>query len=422
VRGGLWDLLRPPLTGVAAVVLVALGAAIISGQAGVWRNTVEDRDAQDFGIFLTSIKSFASGHSLYTSVRTRNLTKYSSGQLNLNLPHTHLFLMPLVRLTPGAALATWTATSVLVLAWCAWSSLRALRWRLPALAWLALAVYLLSWGPAAAFSLTAQLSLILAGPVTAAWLSARRGDRVRAGAWLGLAAAVKPFLFLFVPYLALKRDWRALGALALVATTTVLAGVLVFKPDAYREWFAQLPRITWATHYFNASVAGAAERLLGRSFYAGAGRHPWLEMAIVLPATIAITAVTLTRAGRRRAVESAPSADAEWTAVLLASLLISPLGWVYYVWVVLWPAAATIGHTRLWQHPRRVDLLLVPGVAGWLWFGKMTEWGQPHPLATATLASMYFWALLSLWAWVVAGVAALDRGAWPADTDAIHPA
>jgi hypothetical protein len=311
---------------------------------------------------------------------------------------------------------------VVVLAWCAWSSLRTLRWRLPALAWLALAVYLLAWGPAAAFSLTAQLSLILAGPVTAAWLSARRGDRARAGAWLGLAAAVKPFLLLFVPYLALKRDWRALGALVLVSATTVLAGVLVFTPDAYREWFAQLPRITWATHYFNASVAGAAERLLGRSFYAVAGRHPWVKMAIVVPAMVAIAAVTLARAGRPRAVENARSADAEWAAVLLASLLISPLGWVYYLWIALWPAAATIGHTRLWRRPRRVDLLLVPGLAGWLWFGKMAQWGQPHPLATATLASMYFWALLSLWAWVVAALAALDRAACRADTDAIRPA
>jgi alpha-1,2-mannosyltransferase len=402
----------------AAVLLVALGAAIISGQAGVWRNTVEDRDAQDFGIFLTSVKSFAEGHSLYGSVKTRNLTQYRSGQLNLNLPHTHLFLLPLAGLAPRTALLTWTVASVFVVALCAWNSLRALRWRLPALAWLALAVYLLSWGPAAAFSLTAQLSLLLAGPVTAAWLAARRGDRARAGAWLGLAAAAKPFLFLFVPYLMLKRDWRALGALLLAATATVLAGVLVFTPEAYREWFAQLSRITWGTHYFNASIAGAAERLLGRSFYTGMGRHPWLEIAIVAPATIVIAAVTLARAGRPRPVERARSTDVEWAAILLAALLISPLGWVYYLWIALWPVAATIGHAQPWRHLRRVDLLLVPGLSGWLWFGKMTEWGQPHPLATATLASMYFWALLSLWTWTVSG---LDRAAWQVDTDFIRP-
>ena len=31
----------------------------------------------------------------------------------------------------------------------------------------------------------------------------------------------------------------------------------------------------------------------------------------------------------------------------------------------------------------------------------MTEWGLPHPLATLTSASLYFWALLSMWIWTI---------------------
>jgi len=30
-------------------------------------------------------------------------------------------------------------------------------------------------------------------------------------------------------------------------------------------------------------------------------------------------------------------------------------------------------------------------------------WGQPSVLASATFASMYFWALLSLWLWTLSG-------------------
>jgi hypothetical protein len=96
--------------------------------------------------------------------------------------------------------------------------------------------------------------------------------------------------------------------------------------------------------------------------------------------------------------------DREWAMLLLGSLLLSPLGWVYYVWIALWPVAASIGHAQPWRRRQLVDLLLVPGLAGWIWFGKMTEWGQPSLLATATLASMYFWALLSLWLWTVNSV------------------
>ena len=86
--------------------------------------------------------------------------------------------------------------------------------------------------------------------------------------------------------------------------------------------------------------------------------------------------------------------------LLLASLLLSPLGWVYYLWIAFGPAAATIGNARFWERRRPADLLLIPGLGGWLWYGKMAHWGQPSPLATATFASMYFWALLSLWLWM----------------------
>ena len=410
MRRGLWELLRPPLQGLAGVLLVAVGAAVLSGQAILWRNTIDDRDAQDFGIFLTSARTFAAGGSLYPAAASiRNRTSYRTGQLNLNLPHTHLILLPLVTLRPRTALAVWMIASLIVLVLCAWGVLHALRWRLPALLWLAIGVYLLSWGPAAAFSLTAQISLLLAGPVTAAWIAARQGHHARAGAWLGLAAAIKPFLFIFVPYFIVKRNWPALRSLALVAVATAATGVLVFGFDAYREWFSQLPRINWATHYFNASIAGVAERLFGRSYYAIVGRQIWIERMLILTATAVVAGVTFRRLARRRAADGVEPTDVDWAVLLMASLLLSPLGWVYYLWILLGPVAAAIGHSRFWQRPRRLDLLLVPGLAGWLWYGRMAEWGQPSPLATATFASMYFWALLSLWLWTVCTTVRCDR-------------
>ena len=219
MRRALWELLRPPLQGVAAVLLVAVGCAVIYGHVILWRNTVEDRDAQDFGIFLNSARTFAAGGSLYPAgAVVRNRSLYSTGQLNLNLPHTHLLLLPLTGLTPGRALTVWFAASLTVFVLCAWTVCRALVWQLPPLLWLAIVVYLLAWGATAAFSLTAQLSLLLAGPVTAAWVAARQQRNATAGAWLGLAAVVKPFLFVFVPYLAITRNWRALRTMGTVAT------------------------------------------------------------------------------------------------------------------------------------------------------------------------------------------------------------
>ena len=139
MRRALWELLRPPLQGVAAVLLVAVGCAVIYGHVILWRNTVEDRDAQDFGIFLNSARTFAAGGSLYPAgAVVRNRSLYSTGQLNLNLPHTHLLLLPLTGLTPGRALTVWFAASLAVFVLCAWTVCRALAWQLPPLLWLAI--------------------------------------------------------------------------------------------------------------------------------------------------------------------------------------------------------------------------------------------------------------------------------------------
>ncbi len=71
--GGL--LLRPAATGLAAAVLVALIAGVLSGHLGVWRNTIVERHAQDFGIFLASARHDLAGRSLYTPPRLPPLTR-----------------------------------------------------------------------------------------------------------------------------------------------------------------------------------------------------------------------------------------------------------------------------------------------------------------------------------------------------------
>jgi len=414
VKGGLWELVRPPLQGLAGVLLLAIGAAILSGQAILWHNTVDDRDAQDFGIFMTSVRHAVAGRSLYTPTiykvssthrrvgTKRGVTGPITGPPNLNLPHTHVFLLPLVFVSPSAALRIWTFASFATFFWAGWHSVRALGWRMPLLAWLALAVYLLAWGPAAAFSLTAQVSLLLMGPVTAAWLAARSGRRGHAGGWVGLAAAIKPFLFVFVPYFLIRRDWVALRALATVTALLVGAGLIIFGPGAYKEWMMQLPSVSWGGHYLNASLLSVMERMFGGREDGQATSHVNVAVPFALAGCAVIATLTFRHLSKRE-FTSLIATDRDWAMLLLASLLISPLGWSYYVWIALWPAAASIGHAQPWRNRQLRGLLLVPGLLGWLWYGKMTEWGQPSPLATATFASMYFWALLSLWLWILSG-------------------
>lgn len=396
-----WVLLRPPLLGLVAAVLIAIGGAVVVGHSLVWRHTIGQRGAQDFGIFLTSVRHSVQGRSLYTPTRLRSRTarRFATGPPNLNLPHTLVPLLPLAYLSPRAALGVWLAASLVALVWCATAAIRVLASRPHWLAALATVVFLLAWAPSAAFSLTAQVSFLVAWPACLAWLAYRRGHGARAGAWLGLAIAIKPFIGLLVPYLVVRRDWRALGACAATGAGAVLVGAAVFGPGAYVEWLRQLPQVSWAGHYLNASWFAVVVRALGESSLAPLARWEAAVWPTSIAGAMAVGAVTLARLWPRPS--SSAGIDRDWACLLLAALLMSPLGWCYYLWIPLWPLVALIVARAPWRAPAWGDLWLLPGLGGWLWWGQMTAWGQPSPVATVTFGSAYFWALLSLWIWTL---------------------
>jgi hypothetical protein len=416
--GGWKEVLRPPLQGAAAAVLLALIAAVLSGHAGVFRYTLT-HDAQDFGVFLASARHDLAGRSLYSLQPRASATGPRTAPLNLNLPHTMALLRPLARLSDGAALLTWMSLGLALGLAASIASVAALGWRLRLLPALLVALYLVAWAPSAAVTSTAQITFYVTAPVVAGWLSYRQRRSVAAGAWIGLAAAVKPFLLVFAPYFLVRRDHRALTAMLSVLGAVAAIGLAMYGPAAYAEWLRQLPAVTWSAHFLNASLLGVIQRLIGRSGHATLASAPGLVAPLFAALALAVGLVTF-RAVRRPA-RNARQIDGDWAAVLLASLLMSPLGWNYYLWIAVWPVAAVIAAVRPWRQARRADAWLVPGLAGWLWWGAMTEWGQPHPLATLTAASLYFWALLSVWIWTLVAIrrdvpVAVDNGRGRADT------
>ncbi len=394
-----WEILRPPATGLVVAVLLALIAAVLGGQRGVWQNAV-DHDGQDFGVFLTSARHDLAGRSLYAPLYLRLAPSGpATAVLNLNLPHTMLLVWPLAHLPDRAALAVWLGVGLMLGAGVSLASLRALGWRIRLLPALIVILYLVAWAPSAAYTMTAQISFFIMAPVCAAWLAHRRGDSTRSGLWLGLAAAMKPFLLIFLPYFVVRGDRRALTAMLGVLAACVAVGMAVFGSGAYVEWLGQLPRINWSAHFLNASIMGVLERAIGRSSFAVIARAPALVVPVTAGLALIVGLVTLTRVASWR--PEPVRSDGDWAALLLAALLMSPLGWNYYVWIAVWPTAALLAHHAPWRQPARWDLWLLPGLGGWLWWGKMTAWGQPHVLGTLTAASLYFWALLALWIWTV---------------------
>jgi hypothetical protein len=380
------DLLRAVTT--AAAILLAGAHAFV--YARMLATTVEVRVFEDYGIFDESARRLVDGGDLYdVDGPIPPGRKGRPRAPNLNPPHFHLLLLPLTRLSPLGGFAIWMTAG--------------LAGFLLAVLLIARTARLSIWGTgllgAAAFIspamiatiITGQVGLLLLVPFTLAWRSLRRDREVEAGVWLGLCAGTKLFLLLFVVYLAFARRWRAALAMSATLATLFLVGLAVFGVDAYRHWLAQLGGVSWAEHYMNASLLGLTERSLSASDwpYTPLADAPWL----VRPIWAVALAVVLWRGGRTLA--ATPSLDRHVLVVTAAMLLLSPLGWVYYLFLLMPPLAGVLAadHESLDRRGRLlllagIGLLLVPAPVPWM----TLQWD--NGLVTTSLGGVYTWGLL----------------------------
>jgi hypothetical protein len=118
----------------------------------------------------------------------------------------------------------------------------------------------------------------------------------------------------------------------------------------YGEWIAALRAVTWQTHLFNASVWAEGSRLFAPpAVLAVATWTPLTEsraLAVGLPAVVA--AVVLVRLWRARTC--AP--DRAFALLGLASMLLSPIGWLHYLPVCAAPLVTSLrGSSPHWLWP-----------------------------------------------------------------------
>ena len=94
--------------------------------------------------------------------------------------------------------------------------------------------------------------------------------------------------------------------------------------------------------------------------------------------------------------------DRAFALMLLASLLLSPLGWTYYFWlpvgpiVVLWAAwrRGPDAETGCSTWTRNLLKFALIGLMYPLWCIGL---GQPRSLGTVLISSLYFWGLVLVW-------------------------
>ena len=400
----LWgDLVRAATIAGVTILIVLAGLYQVAGA----RMMMAKFHMNDFGKFYYSARYFLNGYDMYLLSPATTMPGWSGEPhqlLNMNPPHFHLLILPLARLAPGDAMPIWSLMGLVGLLWSAWLITRELhvRWTPIGALWSLLAFLVCS--PTGAVVFTGQVTFLLLPLITLAWIAARRRSWVRAGLLLGIVAGIKPHLGLFGVFFLVAGQWRAAVAMASTVIGSFTIGLLVFGWETHLQWIGVLRAVDWKMAPMNGAIAGFFARV---PEIGGAQRlipAPVLTLITVV-VCLAVAGVSLRLVARR---SGRMSVDRFFGLTVLTAQLVSPLGWVYYLWLAAGPLLA-MWRTRARQFRAR-DAALWLALPGLLWplplFAvDMHAWWQPF-----TFRSIYFWTTLSLWLAVVLEVGRTTSG------------
>jgi alpha-1,2-mannosyltransferase len=346
-------------------------------------------DLNDFGRFWASTHAVVEGRSAYVTPAANRFVRHRAPTVdrNLNPPHLVWLLAPLGYLPARPALFAWTALGLLALLFITRRTLRAA----PLLERQRVIAFVLALSATGVTLQTGQISFLLAWPMALSWLAMREGREARAGAYLGLCAAAKPFLLVFVLGWLLGRRWRAAASAVGSGLAWVLAGLLVAGWTPYREWLDSLARVYWFSHFLNMSVVGFTSRAFadGSVFSIPVYNSPVLTATARWALTVLLTAFGAWWVRREADV------DRQYLGLGVIGLLLSPLGWVYYLLLVTGPLAIAMFPWLRRDNARTAAivalvLLCIPNT----WLARLPL----HPLVGLSLRSAYFWGgCLLLW-------------------------
>jgi Glycosyltransferase family 87/WD40-like Beta Propeller Repeat len=272
-----------------------------------------------------------------------------------------------------------------------------------------------------------QYYIVLLGILTAAfWAMQRQRNRV-AGSLVALGVAVKIFPVILTLHFVRKKNWEALLACFLTGILCLLISVWVFGWSLHRTYLLQVLPWTLRGEVLDPYNLGSSSlsTLLHRLFifepqlnahpalhapWLFAVLHPAFQLALLLPALLWIDT------GKSSPVRI----SLEGSALLLATLTLTPLPASYHFTVLVLPVAILCG--RLMQERRRALLVLVValylavGYPGWNTapadgWQVLLHVKRLYALVLLTIVAIYLiknstWEQSSRW-WLAGGAAVL---------------
>ncbi len=294
-------------------------------------------------------------------------------------PFTALGLVPFALVARSSlvlAKALWAALNVGCLGW---SLALARRWTS---GWLPVALAVAAVGKPLQsnfehLNITPILLVLLMGAAA----DLRAGRETRAGAWIGVATAIKAFPALVLLYFLVTRRWRGLLAGVAVAGGLTLGAMLPYGPAGAVGAVLAWGRLGSAAATFGRT---GTQSLAGFGAFFG-----WSQAAVAALTVACLTAAVL-------ALRHSPTAPLHGIAVAgLVAVLCSPIAWLYYHTLAFpgWLAALT--RERAGSPRRRAALwgaaLLTSGV---LTFAPYPPWLRFIGAANYTWGSLLLLAIL----------------------------
>jgi hypothetical protein len=341
-------------------------------------NTFPD-ERRDFSAFLMSARVLRQGLDPYYD-------PIAFTPLNTNPPAFIIATLPLTFMPGGVAFGLWTAASILGLLISLALTARALK--LPFQHLLIVALGLQGVSASLRFG---QVTLLLLPLMTLAWVADRHGRPVTAGGWLGALIYAKPFVGVYAIYMLWRREWRACRAMVVIYVALSAIGLLAGMRVTL-SWIQTLRGLSEkTTHIVNASWPGLAARLFSVDISQPDPAYTPFLVAPEIASVVSIGGALAIALASAWAIQRQKSRDAHWAILAASMLLMSPLGWMYYIPLLIPPMAATIPALS------RFVPIVVAGAMLWVPSSVLAR-NHFGPVATATIGSPYAWGLLVLWA------------------------
>jgi len=247
--------------------------------------------------------------------------------------------------------------------------------------------------------LLGQFGLFLLGSIVFIWLSARNGKCQLAGIILGVALSIKIFLGLFLIFFAVKRRWKILFWAVSIFIVFNVISLLVFGLSTYKQHLELLALShLYINASWNASFSAFFTRILG-----GAENIPLIAMPmaahwLAYSLSFLITVLLIWTAWPRpRELSPLLRFDIGYSLTIVAMLLISPFGWMYYFPVLIVPLLVVWHALPVIRAGKSYKLLLV---GTWILSTIPTplinseETAMNQPINWFVTSGYYFYALI----------------------------